>query len=278
MKNSYLIHISFAVFQIFIAASSFGESLHTMAKEGIEHYNHSEFDQAAQSFLQAREKQPDNPALTYNLANSQYKANKFEEALRAYSQSANSSDASLKQKSYYNLGNTLFRLGKLDESAQAYKTALKIDPSDMDAKFNLEFVREQIKKQKEQKQNNPRQSSDKSSQGTKRSNDSSSKSKTKNGPGDKKDRNSDKKQQAKNQDRSPGNKETSAKPKATPSEPKTPDRLADQTQSTARQKRGKMNKEEVERWLGSLVDNPRLFSQSQTHKKGRYPASMRNDW
>jgi Ca-activated chloride channel family protein len=48
------------------------------------------------------------------------------------------------------MGNALFRINKLDESIVAYKKALELNPSDMDAKFNLEFAREQIKKKKEQ--------------------------------------------------------------------------------------------------------------------------------
>ncbi|GIT65530.1 MAG: hypothetical protein Ct9H300mP23_11570 [Nitrospinota bacterium] len=39
-------------------------------------------------------------------------------------------------------------MGKLKEAEKTYKNVLALDPSDMDAKFNLEFVREQLKKKK----------------------------------------------------------------------------------------------------------------------------------
>lgn len=41
---------------------------------------------------------------------------------------------------YYNLGNTYFRMGKIAQSVLAYERALKIDPSNKDARINLDFV------------------------------------------------------------------------------------------------------------------------------------------
>ena len=49
------------------------------------------------------------------------------------------------------MGNTLYRMNKLDESVLAYKKALELDSTDMNSKYNLEFVREQIKKSKKAK-------------------------------------------------------------------------------------------------------------------------------
>lgn len=278
LVNVFFIPGMFVMVQTVFVPNGFADSVRAKAKEGIEHYQKSEFDQAAQSFSQARENQPDDPALTYNLANSQYKCKRFEEALTAYTQSAHSNDGSVKQQSYYNLGNTLFRLGKLEESAQAYKTALKLDPTDMDAKFNLEFVREQIKKQKEQKQSAPQPSGTPSSKDTDRNNDSPSKQDPKDGKGDQKKPNQDQERQAKNKKRESGDKTNSLEPNSPKSKPTDQNQPTDPTPSLARQKRGKMNKEEAERWLGSLVDNPRVFSKSQTQNNEKYPASMGNDW
>ncbi|GIS84023.1 MAG: hypothetical protein CM1200mP16_03230 [Nitrospina sp.] len=45
-------------------------------------------------------------------------------------------------------------LGKMEEAEAVYKNVLTLDSSDMDAKFNLEFVREQLKKKKNQEKEN----------------------------------------------------------------------------------------------------------------------------
>jgi Ca-activated chloride channel family protein len=48
---------------------------------------------------------------------------------------------SLQVKSAYNAGNALFRAGRVEEAVEKYKQALRLDPSDLDAKFNLEIAR-----------------------------------------------------------------------------------------------------------------------------------------
>lgn len=45
---------------------------------------------------------------------------------------------------YYNLGNTYYRLGKVGKSILNYERALKLDPSNIDAQTNLEFVKTKI--------------------------------------------------------------------------------------------------------------------------------------
>ena len=143
----------FAVCILFIPGICLASSADGKAVEGVELYREKAFDQASKKFLEARQGKPNDPKISYNLGNSRYKQGKFDQALQDYSSSLDQkSDSTLKQKSAYNMGNTLFRMGKLDESVAAYKKALELDPNDMDAKFNLEFVREQInKKNKEQK-------------------------------------------------------------------------------------------------------------------------------
>src|SRR5207248_2845328 len=76
------------------------------------------------------------------------------------------------ERTYYNLGNTEYRLGieaqaadkKQAEWEQAignYESALKLNPKDEDAKFNLELVKKQFEElQKQQQQQKQQQSKD----------------------------------------------------------------------------------------------------------------------
>ena len=45
---------------------------------------------------------------------------------------------------YYNIGNTYYRLGDIGHSVIYYERALKLDPSNKDARTNLEFVKSKI--------------------------------------------------------------------------------------------------------------------------------------
>lgn len=58
---------------------------------------------------------------------------------------------------YYNLGNTLFRCEKYKESIEAYKNALRRNPSDMDAKHNLQLALRMLTEQQQQQQGNKQQ-------------------------------------------------------------------------------------------------------------------------
>ena len=143
---SYLLTILIVISpEITSASSADGKAM-----EGVALYQKKKFNQASEKFLEARQGKPNDPKISYNLGNSRYKQGDYEKALQSYSRSVEqNSNSSTNQKANYNMGNALFRMNKLEESIVAYKKALELDPSDMDAKFNLEFVREQIKKKKQ---------------------------------------------------------------------------------------------------------------------------------
>ena len=139
-------------------------------QEGLNQYQEGLFPEAEKNFAEARSNRPEDRRLDYNLGSSYYKQGKYEEALQDYTHSAlEGSDPQLKKNSLYNAGNALFKMGKLKEAEKTYKNVLALDPSDMDAKFNLEFVREQLKKKEEQEKNSDKndssnQNNDKSEQ------------------------------------------------------------------------------------------------------------------
>ena len=63
-----------------------------------------------------------------------------------------SGNPDLLSSAWYNLGNALYRQQELQGSLEAYKEALRADPSDTDAKHNLERVLEQLQEQENQGQ------------------------------------------------------------------------------------------------------------------------------
>ena len=57
---------------------------------------------------------------------------------------------------YYNLGNTYFQQKKLPEAAEAYKNALRRNPLDDEARYNLAYVLELMKQNQDDKDNKDR--------------------------------------------------------------------------------------------------------------------------
>ena len=117
------------------------------------------FDRALEGFIDRQIAKPDDAATMRNVGAARYRLGDFAGATEAYQQAASAAtDPELKERALYDLGNSMFRQGQLEESVKAYEAALAIDPEDEDARYNLEFVREEIRrrleeaKQREQQQ------------------------------------------------------------------------------------------------------------------------------
>lgn len=75
-------------------------------------------------------------------ADSAYNADEFRQAADMYLNVIQEEGPSAKL--YYNLGNTYYRLGEMGNAILAYERALRLDPSDKDARNNLDFVNARI--------------------------------------------------------------------------------------------------------------------------------------
>jgi Ca-activated chloride channel family protein len=115
-------------------------------------YEAGAYDQAVQGFIDRQVEQPDEPALALNLGSAYYGMRDFESADQAFGRAALAADPQLRQQALYNLGNSAYRQGRLEEAVALYQTALELDPEDQDAKFNLEFVRDEIRRRIEEAQ------------------------------------------------------------------------------------------------------------------------------
>ncbi|MDY7095726.1 MAG: tetratricopeptide repeat protein [Acidobacteriota bacterium] len=117
-----------------------------------EAYDQGVYDQALQGFVDQQVERPEDPAVAFNIGSSHYQMKDYEAAQRSFAAAALSADPKLQQQAVYNLGNVAFRQGKLEEAVEHYKRALELDPDDQDAKFNLEFVRDEIRRRHEENQ------------------------------------------------------------------------------------------------------------------------------
>ena len=75
-------------------------------------------------------------------ANAAYEKDEYDRAIELYSKAAQEQGTS--SELYYNIGNAHYRLGNMGEAILYYERALKLDPSNGDARTNLEFVKEKI--------------------------------------------------------------------------------------------------------------------------------------
>lgn len=153
---------AFIIGGLLLSQIGYAQEDNELVKTGNKSYAAKEYDKAAEQYNAALKKNAGNAAASYNLGNASYKAGKKEEAIAAYD------DATANLKSPVEKSNALFNKGvvlqndkKLPECIDAYKQALRLDPSNEDARQNLQKAliqqkEEQKKKEQEKEKKDPK--------------------------------------------------------------------------------------------------------------------------
>lgn len=140
------------IFSISVATAQSADEKKAI-KQGNEAYKKGEYDKASGSYQEVIQKNPDNATAQFNNGNALYKSDKKEESVKAYDNAISLfGTAAEKSNAYYNKGVVLQNEKKLPECIEAYKQALKQDPSNEDARQNLQKALQQQKQQQQQKQ------------------------------------------------------------------------------------------------------------------------------
>jgi len=116
------------------------------ARKGARLYESGDFAESAK-LLDRSLAADSTPARAYAAGNAYYRLKRYETAAARYRQAA-TGPADLRQRSAFNLGNALVRAAEetpergqlLLDAVAAYEEALRLEPSDRDAKWNLEIA------------------------------------------------------------------------------------------------------------------------------------------
>ncbi|TNF42072.1 MAG: tetratricopeptide repeat protein [Bacteroidetes bacterium] len=139
-----------------LSPSLFGQEEREYIRKGNKLYKKSEYAGSEGMYRRAGENPESSGDAVFNLGNSLYKQKRYGEASGEYVRSARAAEGdSLRQaEGFYNLGNSLLKEQKFSESIEAYINSLKLNPDNVQAKYNLAYAQDQLKKQEEQQQQN----------------------------------------------------------------------------------------------------------------------------
>jgi Ca-activated chloride channel homolog len=197
-----------------------GQSEKKLVREGNREYNKKKYSDSEISYRKAADKNKNYPDAVFNSGDALYRQNKFEEAGKQFMQTASmNEDKEKKSEAIYNLGNSLLKANKVEESIEAYKNSLKINPENKEAKYNLAYAQDLLKKQQEQKQQNK----------------------------DNKDQNKDKQDQKKDQKDKQDQKDQKK-------DQQKDDKQQDQDKQQPQQQQQGMSKDDAERLLNALAN------------------------
>jgi len=190
----------------------------------------TKFRQAEIAYRQALDKKPDHSQWNFNLADAMYKQMKFEESAEKFGQLSDKfENPEEKARALHNKGNSLLFNQKLEESIEAYKEALRLNPDDIETKYNLAYA-QSLKKQQQQQQKQQQKNQDQN-----QNNDQQNQNQ---------DQNQNKDQQNKDQQQNKQDQDQQQNKQ-------------DQDQQKEQQQRNKISKENAEQLLEALQNDER---------------------
>ena len=153
ITHKYKSVLLIAVFLQGLTGWTFAQADKKFVRQGNREYDKSKFSESEISYRRAIDKNKESADAVFNAGDALYKQKKFEDAGKQFTQNHNmNEDKNKKAASLYNLGNSLLMANKVQESIDAYKSSLKIDPENMETKYNLGYAQDLLKKQQQQQQ------------------------------------------------------------------------------------------------------------------------------
>ena len=119
-------------------------------KRGNTHYKAEAYDAALEAYQSAAEDRPEDAISRYNLGTALYQKKQFEKASDEFRRSLDASDPIHRAQGYYNLGNAQVQLNDIEGAIRSYKSALRLNPADLDTKHNLELALEKLEQKSQQ--------------------------------------------------------------------------------------------------------------------------------
>ncbi|MCX6302937.1 MAG: tetratricopeptide repeat protein [Bacteroidia bacterium] len=157
-----------AGFMLIAALPAYSQVDKKMIRQGNREYEKEKFAESEISYRKAIDKNKESADAVFNSGDALYKQKKFEDAGKQFAENHDMNDDKKKKSaSLYNLGNSLLMSDKVKESIDAYKGSLKLNPENMEAKYNLAYAQDLLRKQEEQQQqqqDNPKQDQNKDQQ------------------------------------------------------------------------------------------------------------------
>ena len=134
------------VYLIFTLAVTLFVTTEAQAQKWPERSRVRRGDRAEERYREAQQLSDTCFEATFNLGDALYKQQRFDEAEKVFTAlAADSTRNDLdRAHSYYNLGNSLFQQKKYQEALAAYKRSLRLNPADLETKYNYAYTKKYI--------------------------------------------------------------------------------------------------------------------------------------
>lgn len=125
-------------------------------RKGNRQYDRSNFESSILRYMQALERDSTSFEAVYDLGNALFRAERFDTAEQMLTRAAadtTRTDAE-RAEAFFNLGDVQFRQQNLQGALECFKNSLRLNPDDMEAKYNYAYVKKLLEDQQQQQQQN----------------------------------------------------------------------------------------------------------------------------
>lgn len=244
-----------ALFILFASGGLMAQSENRDIRKGNHLYEDNKFNEAELEYRRALERNTHSSKASFNLGNAMYRQKNFDEAVSTWTTTGERTDipAAVRSGAWYNTGNAMMQQKKLSEAIEAYKNALKINPKDEDARYNLAYARAMLKKQ--QQQNKDQKNKDKKED-------------------QKKDDQQKQDQQKQNQDQKKDDQQKQDQQKQNQDQQKN-----DQQKQNQQQQQQELQKRDAERMLDAMKNaEKKTLENLQKKQVSSQPQKIEKDW
>ncbi|KAF0124150.1 MAG: hypothetical protein FD189_1221 [Elusimicrobia bacterium] len=128
----------------FMAAGAWAGPAEKEAKTGNKLYDKGEYDTALEHFSKAGELAPEDARMKFNAGTALYRLEDHERAREAFEGAAGEKEK-FRPRALFNAGNAFFRAGDYTGAVESYKKSILADPTDDNARYNLQKALEMKK-------------------------------------------------------------------------------------------------------------------------------------
>ena len=226
---------------LFFISDLTSQSLRSIIKKGNENFQNDKLNEAEEEYLKAIEKNKNEVYGYFNRGDVLIKKGKDSLAINEFMKSEiKTNDKEIKSKINYNIGNIFTNSKNYEKGIEYYKNSLKQNPNDSDARHNLNYALNQLRKEKDKNKNENKEKEKKEE--------------------DKK-KNEDKNQQKKDNENKDKNGEKKKEEQSRKNEPQ----------------KSQISKEDAERILKALNENEKDV-QKKLKKRGAVKMDVEKDW
>ncbi|GIV97379.1 MAG: hypothetical protein KatS3mg057_2036 [Herpetosiphonaceae bacterium] len=148
MSRRYILQSTLAVVLLGLLAGC-GQRASDYNSRGNELYDQQRYGEALAEYREAARLAPERAEPFANSGNARHQLHDYLGAADEQQSALTLAEPEIQAKIYYDLGNSYYRLREWEQAIESYKQALRLNPDDGDAKYNLELAQRQLQQQQQ---------------------------------------------------------------------------------------------------------------------------------